>query len=162
MLPLQLPNTYILITPTQSQHQYSKQPDLSVTRSIFKQCWGGINVLFQQWRSEDIRGPRTMDYPGPLPIFHNLISLAPSPTYTPTQTLHTFIAIVWFWIRHFLFSTVHISWCILEIWVLLMIRRWKWEPLDDTMINGTLWLRDAKLEVTMGAPWWWWWIGTPW
>ena len=27
---------------------------------------------YEQWRSEDVRGPWTTDSPGPLPILHNL------------------------------------------------------------------------------------------
>ena len=38
-----------------------------------------LTIFFNpsQWRSEDARGPRTTDAPGPLPILHNLIPLTP-------------------------------------------------------------------------------------
>ena len=114
-----------------------------------------------QWRSEDFRGPWTTDSLGPLLTFHNLIALTPPPTYTPTQTLHTFISIIWFWIRHFLISTY------------LMVYFGNLGPFDDSMGEvGVPWWRNDKWYPLIT---WWeirghnggtlkmqWWIGAPW
>ena len=56
----------------------------------YNNCSGHLFILkaWAQWHSEDVRGPWTTDYLGPLPHY----SFQPSPTYIITQTLHKFIS----------------------------------------------------------------------
>ena len=86
-----------------------------------------------QWRSKDVRGPWTTDSLGPLPILQNFIPLTPLP-YTPQLRLCTRLSLY-----NFKYDpSVHISWCILEIWVPYDAIG-EMGPLDDAMINGTPW-----------------------
>ena len=86
-------------------------------------------TLYPQWRSEDIRGPWTTESQGPPPILHNLIPLTPphKQPYSDFAQCTRLSLLCDF--KYGTFSSVHISWCILEIWVPLMTLWGKWGAL---------------------------------
>ena len=58
--------------------------------------------------------------------------------HTPLLRLRTSYFLLYDF-KYGIFKSVHIWWCILEIWVPLMALWGKWGHLDDAMINGTRW-----------------------
>ena len=84
---------------------------------------GQLQAVAQRWRSE----PMDIGLSGPLSILHNLIPLTPPP-HKPLLRLCTRLSLLYEF-KYCTFQSVHISLCIMEIWVPLMTWWGKWGPL---------------------------------